>query len=67
MNWQLSRGLGPVAFGVVFELYGGAAAFAVIAGLLVVSGGAQWRLVRGIAKPRAAAADAAAVRAAAEA
>ena len=65
MNWQLSRGLGPVAFGVVFERYGGAAAFAVIAALLVVSGGAQWRLVRGIAKPRAAGADPAALKAAA--
>ena len=53
MNWQLSRGLGPLAFGLVFERYGGAAAFAVIAGLLAVSGAAQHRLVRGLSKPRA--------------
>ncbi len=67
MNWQLSRGLGPVAFGFIFELYGGEAAFAVIAGLLVVSGGAQYALVRAISKPRSAAADASVPKPAAEA
>ncbi|TLS51175.1 MFS transporter [Paenibacillus antri] len=55
MNMQLSRGLGPVAFGVVFELWGGGAAFGVIAGLLLVAGIAQYALVRGISKPRSAA------------
>jgi len=67
MNWQLSRGLGPVAFGFVFELYGGTAAFAVIAGLLVVAGAAQYAIVRGIAKPKAVAASKPALKPAAEA
>ncbi|HZG58618.1 MFS transporter [Paenibacillus sp.] len=67
MNWQLARGLGPIAFGVVFERFGGAFAFSVIAALLAVSGGAQYALVRRIAKPRMPAAANVSSAAAAEA
>ncbi|MCI3921585.1 MFS transporter [Paenibacillus sp. TRM 82003] len=52
MSWQLSRGLGPITFGFLFELYGGRFSFAVIAALLIVAGIGQWWLVRGIERPK---------------
>lgn len=46
MNSQLSRGVGPIAFGFVFQLWGGYATFGIVAGLLAVAGLTQYSLVR---------------------
>ncbi|WP_325176640.1 MDR family MFS transporter [Paenibacillus alkalitolerans] len=46
MNWQLSRGFGPIAFGFIYELWGGRVTFAIVAGLLACAGIVQYAIVR---------------------
>ncbi|WP_424991789.1 MDR family MFS transporter [Paenibacillus turpanensis] len=46
MNWQVSRGLGPVLFGSIYEISNGQTAFAIIALFLVAAGIAQYTLIR---------------------
>jgi MFS family permease len=53
MSHQFARGVGPVAFGFFFELWGGHVTFAIVAGLLALAGIAQYRLVRRLSKKTA--------------
>ncbi|WP_274361915.1 MDR family MFS transporter [Paenibacillus thermotolerans] len=46
MNWQLARGVGPIAFGFLFQLWGGHVTFAIVAGSLALAGLAQYALIR---------------------
>lgn len=46
LNWQISRGLGPILFGFVYKEWSGEAAFTIITLLLLAAGAGQYLLLR---------------------
>ncbi|MDF2926248.1 MAG: transporter [Paenibacillaceae bacterium] len=53
MNWQISRGLGPVLGGIILSHLNGQYLFSLMSAILLVAGVSMVRLARKISQPRA--------------
>lgn len=52
LNWQISRGLGPIMGGAVFAQWGGTATFGLVAFLLICAGLFQYRMIHRVQRKK---------------